>query len=56
MMTTPELFANECATDYLKYRAKSTRHERGTVARKFYIQLAWSSRQYLRYWNVESSQ
>lgn len=55
MMTTPELFANECAADYAKYRALSAQHERGTLARTCYIKQSWLSRKYLRQWIAESS-
>ncbi len=49
-MTQLDRFASECTSDYEKYRAKSSQHERGTLARKCFIKQAWLSRKYLRYW------
>ncbi|WP_447887669.1 hypothetical protein [Serratia fonticola] len=49
-MTTPQIFAAECASEYERHRAQAALRERGSIARNMHVQLAWMNRQERRYW------
>lgn len=49
-MTTPQIFAAECALKYAYHRAQAVRYVRGDIDRNMHIQLAWMNRQNCRHW------